>query len=103
MTTKVYEVQLNSHGPCVTRFHPDDIVTALGVLCAYMPRVHHTLREYREIEEAFTHAILSLDASITRREKEELDEDVEAIYLYERARAIEAQIEARHRTEEHLR
>ena len=95
-----YEISLGGHSEGFrSRFHPDDIDVALGVLTVYLPATLTNDRDYRCVEEAWKHAVLALDAAITRREEAELDRR----YDYERGRALEAQVEARHRTQAHRR
>lgn len=65
-----------------TRFHPDDIATAFGVLLWYWPANQDANNADERMREAFSRALVSLDAAMTRREMT----DLEAMYLYEQGR-----------------
>ena len=67
-------------------FHPDDVLTALGVLRHHLPIDCSTAAAEARIEEAFNRALLTLTAQGQRRfEREGLD----AQYRYEQARGGE--------------
>ena len=64
-----------------TRFHPDDVQMALGVLATYYG-APQTLEDWSRLDDAFARCMVALDAAITRREERELN----AQYRYEQAR-----------------
>ena len=69
-----FEIKLRSHPePIRTRFHSDDVIGALAVLMGYLPMMPITLDQVDDIQEAFGHAILHLEAAMSRREESDLD------------------------------
>ena len=66
-------------------FHPDDVLTALGVLRHYLPIDCSTAAAEARIDDAFTRALLTLHEQGRRRyERDELEPQ----YRYEQARGV---------------
>ncbi len=64
--------------------HPDDMAVAFGVLCTYAPADTKSLSGYRQMEDAWSRAMMTLQAQIDRRR----EDDLNAQYRYERARGV---------------
>lgn len=79
-------VEISAREQPKTRFHPDDIQTALSVLLWYWPAQQDASNADERMREAFSRCMVTLDAAMRRREEDDLDDDLESQYRYERTR-----------------
>lgn len=82
-------VEISTRQQPKTRFHPDDIETALNVLLMYWPAHQDARNSEERIREAFSRCMVTLDKAMTERREEELERQ----YEYEQWRKSQPAVE----------